>query len=465
MADNSSDQTGSTNSTKVKSKSRRRSNKQKAEDQFRNDAAPRTLDKFFSDVIEKERENVEMELHLDIASRLIDGYDDKIDSHFELQPFQDDKANRLTTESISDLKSMTNLAIAKKLYVSTPQSELTAVDHLKYTSKYVVTLPKSINIAIEQLGKVTTDEWICRIKWNSLTIERFLVQAVQEVTINKKFVDQYLSDISQDEFKAFQDINVGKMITSSNDSVSWLHEQSQEFLVTTLKENFEVKIGDQNQVIQVSYPHLEFSDDEEKTRANIIEWMTKINVNHPKWESLGDAAFLRLSTINWLTRRSTKLKDLDSIFAESLWQDRKLSEIFDQWKITHLDDHSKFKRLRDHCNNILYHYQKYSLPLFHGIFSLSTANSSSSFGSTGQLIVLDQSSFVTAKKKFGNYYVVGQNAFGESIFKVKDKSAIVHQSVFGFTKSVSVKKNNRYIINGGAKSVKASIMNGDFKNQ
>jgi len=441
-------------------RNRRRSNKEKAESQFDSSAPPKTLEKFFSEVIEEKRENVDIELHLDIDDRLIDGYDEKIESFVELQPFTEEKSLPLIARRQQDLKAMCNVAIAKKLWTATPDSEKTQVEHLKYLRNYNVDLPKSINIAVDHLGKITEEEWICRIKWNSLTIERFLFRAIISASYNSDFADTYLQIKDKD---AFQQIDVDSVITTSNDSVQWLRDRSKIVLKDIMSKEFEVKIGTGNDRIKVCMPQLEFSKDVEVDRANVIAWMNKITVNHVNWETAIGAAIIRLITPQWIERRKSKLSDIDDMFIDTLWKDVTISKIFKDLKIYHIQDIEGFK-LRDATGSFLFYYQKKSLPFFKRIFNISSANQSSSFGSKSQLIVLTgKNNYRILDKRATKLNLVGSSAEGSSYFKVKDKSAIVHQMIYGFTKSLEISENYKYRTNGSPDSIKSTNLSSDFR--
>jgi len=440
---------------------RRRTNKQKAEDQFDPNAAPRTLEKFFSEPIEEQRENVDIELHLDIDERVTDGYDDKIDAYLEMQPFDDTKSKKISQARISDLEALTNIAIAKKLWTATPDSERTSVDHLKYLRTYDIVLPKSVNIAIDHLGKVTDDEWICRIKWNALTIERYLFRGLQKSSYDKDFSDTYLVKINDKE--KFQKQDIGKLFNSSQQSVIWIRDYAKTALQNIMKKEFEVKIGQSNDKIMVSYPRLEFSDDIEKDRQAILDWTKKINVNYPDWLSAMDAAILRLTNSEWLEKRRTKLSSLDPIFDGTPWKDRTLSDTFSDTGITHIEDH-KAINLRDLCGAFLFHYQKVALPFYKRIINMSNASSSSSFGSKAQLIELNgPDDYELVNKRGRKVLNVSTGAEGSSYFRLKDKSSIVHQLTYGFTRAVSLRENYKYRTNGNPNAIKSSNISSDLR--
>lgn len=455
------DNKGPSVTTEKKPNRRRRSNKQKAEDQFDATAAPRTLEKFFSEPIEEQRENVDIELHLDIDERITDGYDDKIDAYLEMQPFDDAKAHRISTYRINDLEALTNIAIAKKLWTATPDSERTSVDHLKYLRTYDIVLPKSVNVAIDHLGKVTDEDWICRIKWNALTIQRYLFRGLQKSSRDKDFADTYLVKIEDKE--SFQNQDVSKLINTSQDSVIWIREYAETSLKQIMKHEFEVKVGQANDKITVCYPRLEFENDYDKDRLSIIAWMKKITVNHPDWKLALDAAILRLTNAQWLENRRAKLSTLDPIFDNTPWKDRTLTETFSDTGITHIDDHKKIS-LRDMCGSFLFHYQKVTLPFLKRIINTSTASNSSSFGSKAQLIVLNGAeNFETVKKRSRSTLNVSTGAEGSSYFRLKDKSSIVHQLTYGFTRAVSLRENYKYRTNGNPNAIKSSNISSDLR--
>lgn len=431
----------------------RRSNKEKAEAQFDSSAAPKTLEKFFSEVIDQDRENVDIELHLDIDERLIDGYDDKIETYIELQPYDDDKSDKMSNARVQDLSAMSNLAIAKKLWSATPESERTSVDHLKYLRNYTVDLPKAMNIAIDHLGKVTDDEWICRIRWNSLTIERFIIRSLQQASKDPDFANVYLTNITNKE--EFQSLDVGRIINSSEDSVLWLRDYAEQALDNIMTREFTVKIGDGNDEIAVCLPQLRFTDDDNVDRANIIIWMNKINVNYPQWKFAINAAILRMINAQWIEQRNVKLKDLDPIFDGSLWKNLTIHDIFNDMNLTHMKDVEGLK-LRDQSSSFLFYYQKKSLPLLKRVFNMSTANQSSSFGSKAQLINMEAKNFEYRTKKNRKLLLVKNAPEGSSFFRLKDKSSIVHQMIFGFTRKVRVQENYKYRLNGSPESIKSS---------
>jgi len=441
-------------------RNRRKSNKEKAESQFDSSAPPKTLEKFFSEVIEEKRENVEIELHLDIDDRLIDGYDDKIESFMELQPFTEEKIESLSARRGQDLKAMTNIAVAKKLWTATPDSEKVPVEHLKYLRNYNVDLPKSMNVAIDHLGKITDEDWICRIKWNSLTIERFLLRAIKSASYNHDFAKQYLQikDLTK-----FQNMDCGLMITTSNDSVQWLRDRSKSVLKDIMSQEFKVKIGTGNETVIVCMPQLEFSKDAEIDKDNVIKWMAKISVSHTNWKSAINAAIIRLITPQWIDKRKLKLSQIDEMFVDTLWKDVTIKSIFDELHIVHVDDIEGLK-LRDATGSFLFYYQKMSLPFFKRIFNISSANQSSSFGSKSQLIVLDgKDNYRFLDKRRTTLNLVKNSAEGSSYFKIKDKSAIVHQMIYGFTKSVEINENYLYRTNGSPDSIKSTNLSSDFR--
>jgi hypothetical protein len=449
------------NNEKKKNGRRRRTNKQKAEDQFDASAAPRTLEKFFSEPIEEQRENVDIELHLDIDERITDGYDDKIDAYLEMQPFDEAKTRKISTSRISDLEALTNIAIAKKLWTATPDSERTSVDHLKYLRTYDIILPKSVNVAIDHLGKVTDDEWICRIKWNALTIERYLFRGLQKSSHDKDFSDTYLVKIEDKDKFRHQDVS--KLFNSSQQSVIWIREYAKNVLNDIMKKEFEVKIGTANDKIIVSYPRLEFSEDVDKDKLSIVAWMKKITVNHPDWQLALDAAILRLTDSEWLEKRKTKLSLLDPIFENTPWKDRTLTDTFKDTGINHIEDH-KAVNLRDMCGSFLFHYQKVALPFYKRIINTSNAGSSSSFGSKAQLIVLNgPDNFETVKKRSRSVMNVSTGAEGSSYFRLKDKSSIVHQLTYGFTRAVSLRENYKYRTNGNPNAIKSTNISSDLR--
>jgi len=443
-----------------KRRGRRRSNKEKAESQFDSTAPPKTLEKYFSEVIDEDRENVDIELHLDIDDRLIDGYDDKIETFVELQPYSDDKSTNLTTQRTSDLFAMSNLAIAKKLWTSTPDSERTSVDHLKYLRNYNVDLPKAMNIAIDHLGKITDEEWICRIRWNSLTIERFIFRGLQKASFNSDFATTYLPKITN--LDAFQKIDVSKVFTSSNESVLWLRDYAEKALTDIMTREFKVTVGDAQDEILVCLPQLRFTNDYDQDRVNILNWMGKLNVNYPHWKFSINAAILRLINAQWIERRSTKISVLDPIFENTVWKDLTLDEVFTNLGLSHMKDVAGLN-LRDQSASFLFYYQKRSLPLLKRVFNMSQANQSSSFGSKAQLIIMSSENSNVFKKKHHSLNLIKNAPEGSSVFRLKDKSSIVHQLIYGFTRAVRVRENYKYRLNGSPDSIKSSNLASDFK--
>jgi hypothetical protein len=308
------------NSTPRSGRKPRRSNKQKAEDQFDFNAKPKSLEKFFSEVIEQQRENVDIDLHLDVEERITDGYTERIESFVEFSNLTKDEKKVKSTDLIADINAITDIAIAKKLWTSTPESEKTAVESQKYLRTLDVQLPKAVNIAVDQVGKVTTEDWVCRIKHNSLTIDRFLFRALQQAAHDSMFLDRHLSNSFSDaeEKTKFLNQDVSRLFTSSLDSVNFLREYSMTIIDSIMSRPFVVKIGTQNHEITVCYPQLKLIDDDKTDRASIIKWMSILTVNHPDWETAADAAILRLVTLPWLEKRDKPMKDLDPIFLDSI---------------------------------------------------------------------------------------------------------------------------------------------------
>lgn len=438
----------------------RNKNKNKAEFQFDRSAAPKTLEKFFSEIIEEERENVDIELHLDIDERLIDGYDDRLESFMELQPVAEEQQAVLTKMRIYDLQAMTNIAVAKKLWNSTPTSEKTAVESLKYLRNFEVSLPKSTNIAIDHLGKITTEEWICRIKWNALTISRFLFRAIQCAVQDVKFQKQYLADIENEEMTSFMKTDVGNLILTNNDSVAWIRDFAKSGLQTVMQHEFEVKV---NQVdITVCYPQLKFHSNRDEDATAVKEWMSKLTINHPDWETAADVAICRLTELNWIENRRSTMSELDPIFAGTIWKDRVFADVLKNLGIIHISDFPSIN-IRNLTSNFTHHYQKMALPIFKRVFNMTESSKGSEFGSMAQLITLRGDDFTKVKKRFTNLFLTKNSIEGSSLFKVKDKSAIVQNMVYGFAKNVEVKENYKYRLNGNPNAIKATNIGNDFK--
>jgi hypothetical protein len=450
------------NSTPSKTRKPRRSNKQKAEDQFDFNAKPKSLEKFFSEVIEQQRENVEIELHLDVEERITDGYTERIESFVEFSNLTKDEKKSKSTDLIADINAITDIAIAKKLWTSTPESEKTAVESQKYLRTLDVQLPKAVNIAVDQVGKVTTEDWVCRIKHNSLTIDRFLFRALQQAAHDTSFYDRHLSNSFADEVekKKFLEQDVAKLFTSSLDSVEFLREYSTTILDEIMSRPFEVKVGTQDHIITVCYPQLKFIDDDKIDRESIIKWMSTLTVNHPNWETAADAAILRLVNLPWLEKRDKPLKDLDPVFRDSIWKDRKLNQVLEQLKLQHLDDYKKLK-VRNRISDFLFWYQKMTVPTFKRMFNMSTMSMSSSFGSKAQLIV--SSDFEKSKKLTGEFFTVAPSAEGSSYFRLKEKGSIVQNMIYGFTRAIKLKENYKYRLNGSPSSIKASNIASDLR--
>jgi len=319
-----------------------------------------------------------------------------------------------------------------------------------------------MNIAIDQLGKVTDEEWICRIKYNSLTIERFLVRSLQRAIDDTKFLERNLESYfeDEDELNTFSNLSTGRVFSTSLDSVNFLRDYAETALKTIMSYTFEVKIGENEDIISVSYPQMTFGKNEDEDRKNIIAWMNKLSVNHPDWEKAADAAILRLVNLPWLKRKDRPLKELDEIFVDTIWQNRKMSDVFKNLGLQHLEDFKKLK-IRNAISDFLFWYQKQTVPLFKRMFNMTTMSMASAFGSKSQLIV--SSNFVDQKKVTGTFSNVSNGAEGSSYFRLKDKGSIVQNMIYGFTRAISIHENYKYRTNGSPNSIKASNISSDLK--
>jgi len=441
--------------------------KEAARSMFNASAPSISAEKFFTDFVEKKRNNVEIVFDGSVVGRIAEPYVTKSRTHAQ------NKLNQPRDgEGSDDLQCSTHalisLAVIRKMMMTIPASEEYELGRFSDIVKTDLFAPKSAIAAIDNIGKFEYEDKVARIKYNSQDIFRQMMFMCQLMNNHSDFNAMYSSPVTVDGITIpWDEVDVTKLVITSESSVRWLRDEAANFLNQAYKTTWDASVTTDSgpYVMKVSYPRLEIVADREKQVKNVVAWMALL---HPKMPAVAQVVAAGLATcwdLLWFQRLGHKFENIIKGLPKGL-----VNRPFDVLTVLGLyhcdistDDYDGtsyvgfVKEIHRRNNGMVADFSE--------MFELAR-QPDNKFGSAAQLLPyrpqdLRASTFIGLDSV--DLFKLRSDAQSICVTKIKDKGLVSAGLIFGFSKSVSVIENYIGRVNGDPNSIRSSFLNADIK--
>lgn len=437
----------------------KRKNRQKARSQFNASAPTVSVDKFFGDFTQTKRHNVDVEVDLTVSERIEDSYAERA---LEYAEFLGNLPAR-RVDMVIDARLVVQATLLRKMVLSTPASKQTEV--AKYASLMKTELQSfpSVISAFANIGKFEFDDFVVRLKNNVINIHRFSLVLCITALDHRAFQGRY-GDRVINQLRAVDDIS--KVVFGDRASVEWLHEEANKYFEDVRKTDFPVTDANGN-TFRVTYPYLRIEHEYEHMKRNLLEWFGKLHAAMPGIDGAVNAGFAALFPQAWfdIGNYQKSIPELDDDFpAWITTTPKKIIEGLGLTMIRYRDIIPAMTGYLDILADVFSHLGSVPAGLG-GVFKFAKMPDDA-FGSRAQLVVVDDSQMVDVPHRFlprDPYLELRNNAFGHSMFKVKEKGLVSTAMMFGLSRSAKLSEMYEARLNGSIASIRKAYLSSDFK--
>jgi len=404
---------------------------------------------------------VEVELDKTFVERVEEVYVPRVREHHEFYGNLEQRGEDMEIET----RLIIHATQFRKLLISTPASKQVDVAKYMHLTKTDLFSFPSLIAAFSNLGKVEFDEFVVRIKNNTVNIHR------QALTIAKIFLGHSTTEGRyRDHLRdRIEEALPYRTVFGDEASAQWIRDGSKKALDRLRDIDFPINNAAGVQLYRASYPKLELDKDLIRQRQNVIEWIGKLGPAMPEivaavrygvstvfekiWFSLGN--FDRALNLIWT--------DLPNWVA---WTPHEI--------LTGLDLH--LIRYTQVGHEAFDTYHTIIQDAFELITSASVSNLSAvfkfakqpddGFGTKAQLVVVDDKNRVQRGSRWleGTQYTeLAANTFGTSLLKIKEKGLVSSSLIFGLSREVKFDPVFEARLNGSIASVRKAYLSPDFK--
>jgi len=446
----------------------------KAMKQFDSSAPPMSLDKYFSDFQEIKRNNVSVELDHTLLDRVAVPYLDRASDFADAHLMEETDAK---TNLIFATHGLVGMGLVRKLYKSAPASVLPNLSSFKFLSDTDLFLPPALSSALDNLGKISSDQFTIRLEYVEQDILRNSMRLLKTMSRHTQFHARYdpprrLGQINP--ISRWDALDVEKLVFASESSARWLRELGKTLLSETAYRTFPatVHVGDVEYEVQASFPQLRLASSRSAQLANIVEWQALMNPNLPGANLLGAAAISQVWTATFFRNPERVIANLEPALAGTWLGDLTVDFLLAQLDVhlisttpTRRDmDKSRFwmQFLRDVHDYISGH----GKVVFDKFLKLAK-QPDTQFGSLAQMLELDEKAWIVGRARGIEDYLFqnqGPNMSATSLVKINDKAAVVSGLLFGFSKRVWFSNSQSARLNGSITSARTAYLATDFLN-
>lgn len=446
--------------------------REKARSMFDASAGSISVEKFFSDFVEKKRNNVEITFDHTSVARVAAPFVTKARDHAQ---------HRLRQEADSeDFQSSTFALISftaiRKMLLSVPASEKFELGRFKNFTDVEWFGPKSVIAAVDNIGKFEHDDMIARIKYNSQDIFRLMMDTCKVMDRHQDYNGKFASPVA---LQPWEDLDTSKLVITSDSSVRWIRDKAKDYLDRAMAHTWNVVVrgpdrdDDGNEIepweenMQVSYPHLDYNPDPDKQLRNVLEWLPKLNARMPHILTLISAGFATCWKLIYFQRIGHLMNRIERNLPD--WYTDRPYDILTRLGIHHCDistDDYDGDGYVGFVNEI--HRRLITMRTDFNQFLEMAKQPDTAFGSPAQLLVYNSENDYVDRDVIGiEGMTIGgmrSDSQAESMFKLKNKGQVVAGLIFGFTKKVEMFNNYLARVNGNPNTLRDNYLKSDFKN-
>jgi hypothetical protein len=439
-------------------------NRTKAMSQF-NPSAPRiSVDRFFSDFTEVKRNNVDVTLDPSLLDRLAAPY---IDRAHDFERNRTGSSDHRRTDLVASTYALVGMAMVRKLVLSAPASVSNNISSLQYVKNMELFAPPSLCAALDNIGKITHDDFTVRVEYVEQDIYRNVVRICKVMNSHRDFTGQYPLLGGLD----WATLDPERFVVPSDSSARWLQNLGRELLSEVSYANFPatVVINGQNVNVQVTFPHLKQDPSRTKQLEHIVTWLALMNPGLPNLPMLLSAAVFLIWTPLWFDRLTTTFANLDDVFVNTVLADYTPANFLD----LHHFHVGSFARSPLNIVGIMtffadvHSFISNNGPVIFDKFLKLTKQPDNQFGTLAQLLELDSEAWMNSRSRADNNFRFRNQTsdmHAMSLMKLKDKGAVTSALMFGFVTKVKYSNNFSARLNGPIATTRQLFLSSDFLN-
>jgi len=483
---NPSDSVSQTNSVpksvggKQQAKRRPNKTKQDARSKFNSSAPPISAERFFTEFIEKKRNNVEIVFDEGVQGRLADTYITKARDHaVNKYHVAEDNVNLQASTF-----ALTSMALCRKMLLSVPDSEEFEMGKFRNIWKTELMAPKSVIAAVANVGKFELEDKVARLKYNSQDIFRMMLTTCKVMSNHS---DYYVTDedgdragrystgyvVHGDEL-SWDEVDETKCVITSEASSRWLRDEAAKFLdvayQTTWNAEFTPGPTPANPdpdpvVMEVSYPRLPINQNPEKQMENVVAWLGRLNAAMPGVQFVIAAGFATAWKLLFFQRIEHLFRNL--VPGLPAWIGTRPFDVLTTLGLHHYDlardDYDGLSYLG--FINEIHRHVVMNTTTFAEFLELAK-QPDDKFGTAAQMLPFNRDDFterVFVGMEDVTYQRLKSDAQSVSVAKIKDKGDVVAGLVFGFAKDVQVIPNYIGRLNGDPNNIRMQYLKPDLR--
>jgi len=465
---------GSSNSAGKQQQRRRKPNpvKQDARSKFNSSAPSISAEKFFSEFIEKKRNNVEIVFDTEVQGRIAEPYVTKARNH-AINKYHEDQENKNLQASTYALTSFT---LCRKMLLATPDSEEYELGKFRQIVKTELMAPKSVIAAVANVGKFELDDKVARLKYNSQDVFRMLMTTCKVMDQHTDYHGMYESGYVLDVVTVpWDQVDVTKCVITSESSVRWLRDEAVAFLDRAYETTWQVNYSPpptqevpepEDILMQCSYPRLKIVKDADKQLELVVAWLGRLNAGMPGVQYVIAAGFAAA----WKLLFFQRIGHLFRLLVPGLpdWIGNRPFDVLNTLGLHHFELSVDAFGIANYYNFILeiHHHLQLSVSSFAEFLDLAK-QPDDKFGSSAQMLPFNPTDFqpaVFVGMEDFTYQKLRSDAQSVSVVKLKDKGDVVAGLSFAFARSVDVVPNYIGRLNGDPNNTRLQYLKPDFKN-
>jgi len=452
-----------------KQQPKKKTNKQReqARSMFNASAPSLSAEKYFSEWVEKKRQNVEIVFDTGVLERIAEPYVTKAKNHATNKYHRQESNLNLQASTFA----LTGMALCRKMLLSVPDSEEYELGRFREIRRTEFMAPKSVIAAVANVGKFELDDKVCRLKYNSQDVFRMLITICKVMNQHSDYADVYNTPV-QDTL--WEDLDVTKLVITSEASVRWLRDEAVKFLERAYENTWQVDYHPppteeepEPPVVQMTctYPRLKIVADADQQLENVVAWIARLNARMPGVQFVIAAGFATA----WKLLFFQRVGHLFSRLVRGLpdWITTRPFDVLTTLGLHHCDiatdDYDGVSYVG--FINAIHQHLVMNVAFFAEFLELGK-QPDDKFGTAAQLIPYNRNDFVERG-------IIGMEDFSVQrlradaqtvcITKLKDRGLATAGLIFGFAQEVTVVPNYIGRVNGDPNSVRNQFFKSDLK--
>jgi hypothetical protein len=447
--------------------------REKARSMFDASAGSLSVEKFFSDFVEKKRNNVELTFDHTSVGRIAQPYVAKARDHAVHRLHQPPESEDFQSHTFA----LISFTMIRKMLLAVPSSEKFEMGRFKTIADVEWFAPKSVIAAVDNIGKFEQDDMVARLKYNSQDIFRLMMDTAKVMDRHSDYHEKYASPV---QGLPWDEIDTSKLVITSEASARWIRDKAKEYLNRAMEHTWTVTItgtdpdpdDEDNEIpwqqqIQVTYPHLVISDNPDKQLRNVLDWVVKLNARMPHIQTVIAAGFATCWRLIYFQRIGHLLRNIER--GLPAWFDMRPYDMLTTLGLHHCeistDDYDG-----DGYVGFVHEIHRRLITLrsdFNHFLELAK-QPDTAFGTVAQLLTYDSEKDYVDKDVIGiDGMIIGalkSDSQAECMYKLKNKGQVVAGLIFGFTKKVEMINNYLGRVNGNPNTLRDNYLKSDFKN-